>query len=133
MTFERRIQIDGSYNFFLGFDLRYTKYKLLERTDSGYFDMGDLSIMIEEVEKSYKKESQKIIYDKGNSYMNKVIYLYDRFPFVTYIKDILYNDEGKIISIGCITKKEIVKYIKDNKIKINRWDKNNCRCPLLYK
>ncbi|MBR5662744.1 MAG: hypothetical protein IKX00_03705 [Bacilli bacterium] len=133
MTFERRIRIDDRYNYFLGFDLKYTKQKFLERTDGGYFDLGDLSIMIEEVEKNFSKESKKIIYDKGNFYMNNVIYLYDRFPFIAYIRDILYNDEGKIIAIGYITKKEIVKYIKNNKIEINRWDKNNCRCPLLYK
>ena len=65
--------------------------------------------------------------------MNDIIYLYDRFSFVSYIKYILYNDEGKITSIGCINKDEIIDYIKANKIKFNRWDKSSCRCPLLYK
>ena len=65
--------------------------------------------------------------------MNDIIYLYDRFPFVSYIKDILYNDDGKITYLGCIKKDEIVDYIEANKIKIDRWDKSTCRCPLLYK
>ena len=90
--------------------------------------MGDLSIMIEDVEAKYNKESKEIIYDKDISYMNDVIYLFDRFSFVSYIKDIRYNGNG----FGYISRDEIIDYIKTNKIKINRWDKSSCRCPLLF-
>ena len=132
MTFERKIRINDR-DYFLGIELKYIKDKILKQTNGNGFDMGDLSIMIEEVESNYKKESKEIIYDKDITYMNDIIYLYDRFPFVTYIKDILYNEEGKITYLGCINKDEILDYIKANKIEINRWDKSSCRCPLLYK
>lgn len=132
MTFERKIRINNR-DFFLGIELKYIKDKKLIQANGNNFDMGDLSIMIQDVESNYQKESKEIIYDKEIPYMNDVIYLYDRFPFVSYIKDILYNDDGKITYLGCINKDEIVDYIEANKIKIDRWDKSTCRCPLLYK
>ncbi len=132
MTIERKIRINNR-DYFLGVELKYIKDKIIIQTNGNDFDMGDLSIMIKDVESNHKKDAKAIIYDKDISYMNDIIYLYDRFSFVSYIKDILYNDEGKITSIGCINKDEIIDYIKANKIKINRWDKSSCRCPLLYK
>lgn len=131
MTFERKIKINNR-DYFLGVELKYIKDKVLIQSNGNHFDMGDLSIMIQDVESNYKNESKEIIYDKDIPYMNDIIYLYDRFPFVSYIKDILYNDDGKITYLGCINKEEIVEYIRVNKIKINRWDKSSCRCPLLY-
>lgn len=131
MTFERKIRINNR-DYLLGIELKYIKDKILIQTNGNNFDMGDLSIMIDDVEVNYNHESKEIIYDKDISYMNDIIYLYDRFSFVSYIKDIVYNDAGKIIYLGCINKDEIIDYIKINKIKINRWDKSSCRCPLLY-
>ena len=131
MTIERNIGINNRY-YYLGIELKYDKNNMLRKLNGSYFDMGDLSIMIEEFELSYKKESTEIIYDKLNSYMNDIIYLYDRFPFISYIKDISYNDEGKITCIGTIDKEEIISYVQTNNIQLNRWDKESCRCPLLY-
>ena len=131
MTFERKIRINDR-DFFLGVELKYIENKILIQTNDNNFDMGDFGIMIQDVEANYKKESKEIVYDNVVSYMNDIIYLYDRFPFVSYIKDICYNDDGKITYLGCINKEEIIDYIKANNIKINRWDKSNCRCPLLY-
>ncbi|MBO4601250.1 MAG: hypothetical protein J5634_03375 [Bacilli bacterium] len=132
MTIERKIKINDRYHYFLGIELMYNADNCLCKADGSYFDMGDLSIMIDEFESRHEKDSKEIIYDKLNSYMNDIIYLYDRFPFVSYIKDVTYNDEGKITCVGCISKAEIIKYITNNKIEINKWDNSNCRCPLLY-
>ena len=131
MTIERKIRINNR-DYFLGVELKYIKDKILIQTNGNDFDMGDLSIMIQDVESNYKKNAKEIIYDKDISYMNDIIYLYDRFSFISYIKDIVYNEDGKITYIGCINKVEIIDYIKENKIKIDRWDKSSCRCPLLY-
>lgn len=131
MTIERKIKINNR-DYFLGIELKYNTNNMLRKFNGGYFDMGDLSIMIEEVQSNYLKESKIVIYDKSNSYMNDIIYLYDRFPFISYIREILYNDEGEISFISIINKDEITSYIKTNNIQLNRWDKDNCRCPLLY-
>lgn len=131
MTIERKIKINNR-DYFLGIELKYNANNMLRKFNDGYFDMGDLSIMIEEVQSNYLKESKTVIYDKSNSYMNDIIYLYDRFPFISYIREILYNDEGEISFISIINKDEITSYIKTNNIQLNRWDKDNCRCPLLY-
>ncbi len=131
MTFERKIRIDNR-DFFLGVELKYIKDKILIQTNGNNFDMGDLRIMIQEVESNYKKESKEMIYDKDISYMNDIIYLYDRFPFVSYIKDNVFDDEGRTAFGGCINKEEIIDYINKRNIELNRWDKDNCRCPLMY-
>lgn len=131
MVIERRIRINDR-NYYLGINLKYGKGKLLSKLNGKYFDMGDLSIMIETFEKNYKKDFKEYIYDKEISYMNDIIYLYDRFPFISYVKDIIYSEDGSISCIGSIDKDEIINYIKDNNIEINRWDKSDCHCPLLY-
>ncbi len=126
MIFERRIRINER-DYYLGIELKYDN-KLLVKSDGSYFDMGDFNIMIDYVEKSYEEESKKLIYDKENPAMNNTIYLYDRFPFICYIKESLYGGAGIIT----MDKDEIINYINTNKIQINRWDKKSCRCPLLY-
>lgn len=61
-------------------------------------------------------------------------YLYDRFPFISYIKDVTYDQsDNQIFQIGFIEKKEIDRYIKENNIKIGRFDGKKSICPLLYK
>ena len=129
MVIERKIVINNR-NYYLGIKLKYKKDEILVKEDETYFDMGDLSIMIDYVQDNYDKN---IIYDSVISYMNDIIYLYDRFPFISYIKDITYNDKGIITCIGNIEKDEFIKYINDNNIKLDRWDKKDIPCPLLYK
>ena len=131
MTIERKIKINGR-DYFLGIEIKYDKDNYLKKLNGSGFDMGDLSIMIEYFETNYQKDAKEFIYDELTPYMNDILYLYDRFPFVSYIKDILYNDAGHITYIGRIDKDEIDDYIKNNNINMNRWDKKNCRCPLLY-
>ena len=132
MVDERKIKLNNR-TYYLGIELKYKKGKILSKADGSYFDMGDLSIMIDYFEKKYKKDAKDFIYDKDIAFMDDVLYLYDRFPFVSYIKSVIFNDDGIITFTGCISKKEIIKYIKENKIKMNRWDKSESRCPLLYK
>lgn len=125
MIFERRIRINER-DYYLGVELKYDN-KLLVKSDGSYFDMGDFNIMIDYVEKSYEEESKKFIYDKENPAMNNTIYLYDRFPFVCYIKESLYGGAGIIT----MDKDEIINYINTNKIQINRWDKKKLPLPFI--
>lgn len=130
MLIERKIKINDN-NYMLGIDLKYNTKGIIVKNDDSYFDFGDFSLMIEYAEANYRKE---LIYDKTISYMNDIIYLYDYFPFISYIKDISYSrKDNSINQIGCIYKQEIIDYINIKKIKINRWDKSKCVCPLLYK
>ncbi len=129
MTIERKIRINNN-DYLLGFKLKYNNEGFLTKLDDSYFDLGDLSILIDSFEKSY---DANIKYDQNTKYMNDIIYLYDRFPFINYIKDIYYDKQGKIIQIAHIDKDEIIDYINLNKIEINKWDKDSCLCPLMYK
>ena len=131
MLIERRLRINDR-NYFLGIELKYNKNGALIKSDNSCFDMGDLGVMIDFFETELKKEGIKDVYDNRIAYMNDVIYLYDRFPFLKYIKDVSYDKEGKITEIGYIDRDEIIDYINSNKIELNKWDKNNCICPMLY-
>ena len=130
MVIERRIKLKDKH-YYLGIELKYDENKLLNKVDGSHFDMGDLSIMIETFEEELK-ESDIMLYDDLAWYMNDILYLYDRFPFVSYIKDVVYGQDGNIACYGCINKDEIEEYIKAHNIEMNRWDKKNCTCPLLY-
>ena len=131
MLIESRLRINDR-NYFLGIELKYNKNGALIKSDNSYFDMGDLGVMIDFFETELKKEGIRDVYDNRIAYMNDVIYLYDRFPFLKYIKDVSYDKEGKITQIGYIDRDEIIDYINSNKIELNKWDKNNCICPMLY-
>ncbi len=128
MVIEKRIKLGNSV-FLLGVEIRYRKQSLVKK-DGTYFDMGDFSTLILDVEKNYQGS---LDYDKNIGYMNDIIYLYDRFPFVNYIKDIT-NDKtsGEVVQIGCISREEIVDYINDNGILIGKFDGRKSVCPLLY-
>lgn len=127
MVFERKIRIDNR-DYYLGIELKYVKNKFLVKIDGSSFDMGDMSIMIDLVQNNYEKESKKTIYDNENFSMNNVLYLYDRFPFVCYIKESLYGNNAFIT----METDEIINYIKTYNIKMNQWDRSECICPLLY-
>lgn len=128
MVIEKRIKLGNSV-FLLGVEIRYRKHSLVKK-DGTYFDMGDFSTLISDVENNYQGS---LDYDKNIGYMNDIIYLYDRFPFVSYIKDITYDKaSGEVVQIGCISKEEIVDYIKDNGILIGKFDGRKSVSPLLY-
>lgn len=130
MVIERRIRLKNN-DYYIGFEINHDKDGFLIKTDGSYFDLGDISIMIKHFEESYKKD--KFLYDSKNLYMNDIIYLYDRFPFLSYIKDVLYATDNTPSTIGLIKKDEILDYIKTMNIEINKWDKSTAICPLLYK
>lgn len=75
----------------------------------------------------------EINYKDNGSFMNNIIYLYNQFPFLNYIKEITYTKENKISEIMYISKQEILNYIKKNNIKLDKFNENTCICPLLYK
>lgn len=128
MVIEKRIKL-GNAVFLLGVEIRYRKHSLVKK-DGTYFDMGDFSALILDVENNYQGS---LDYDKNIGYMNDIIYLYDRFPFVNYIKDITYDKtSGEVVQIGCISREEIVDYINDNGILIGKFDGRKSVCPLLY-
>lgn len=111
MIIERNIKIN-KINYLLGIEINYKDNGSLCKKDGSYFDLGDLSLMIEYVEKNYNKS---VLYDKNITFMNNIIYLYNQFPFLNYIKQ------------------EILNYIKKNNIKLDKFNENTCICPLLYK
>ena len=128
MVIEKRIKIKD-VNYLLGIEVKYNKNGILVKKDNTYFDIGDFNKVISCVESNYDSDC---IYDKRVYYMNDIIYLYDRFPFIDYIKDITYDSNNQITLIGTIKKEEIIDYIKTNNIRIGMFDGKKSICPLLY-
>lgn len=116
MRIERRIKLDQNI-YFVVVDVSYEKNEnginalLLNDYKDDYFDSGDLSLLIEQIEKEYTRE-KSLQYDKEICYMADVLYIYDRIPFLSEIKEVYTSGSNSI------SKDEIDKYIKDNDIKM---------------
>ena len=95
-------------------NLKFVNYK------NDHYDGGDFSTLLEEIEKNYTFEKANA-YDENISYMADVIYLYNRIPFLSGIRDeYLSSKDNTPYSLGYITKDEIEKYIKENNIKMHK-------------
>lgn len=123
MYIEKRVKL-RDINYYIRVELEYKRDEndniLLRMKDfkDDYYDGGDFSILIEEIEKNYTYEkAQK--YDKNISYMADVIYLYERIPFLSGVRDEYVSSKDNLpYTIGYIAKEEIEEYIKENNVKI---------------
>ncbi len=124
MQISKKIKINNNI-YYIVIDVEYKKhqnnfpYLCLKNYKDDYWDGGDCSILIEEVEKGYTKEKAKQ-YDNNIGFMSDVLYIYDRIPFISGVKDIYISKKDKIsYSEGFISKEEIDNYIEEFNIKMN--------------
>lgn len=127
MEIQKKLKL-GNNIYYVVVDLKYKKdnngiNKLcLKNYKNDYFDGGDFSLLIENVEKKYDVEIAKN-YDSNISLMADVLYLYDRIPYLSGIKDVYISDSDNLpYSIGYISREEIDRYIDNNDIKMNNID-----------
>lgn len=119
MKIEKRIKLKNNY-YYIVIDVEYKKSEngintlCLKNYKDDYWDGGDCTTLIEKIEKSYTTEKAKV-YEKDINFLADVMYIYDRIPFLSGIKDV-YISKNDILpySVGYISKSEIDKYIKDN-------------------
>ena len=124
MYIERKVTLKNSI-YFVRVELEYKSinniaHLCIKNYKDDYFDNGDFSNLIDLVEKSYSEEKVKK-YDENISYMANILYIYDRIPFLSGVKDVYISELNNIpYSIGYISIEDIEKYIKDNNIKMNK-------------
>ncbi len=125
MQISKKIKINNN-NYYIIVDVEYKKDEnnipklCLKNYSDDYWDGGDCSILIEEVEKSHTPEKAKAYYDKYIGFMSDVLYIYDRIPFISGIKDVYISEKNNMpYSFGYISKEEIENYIKKFHIKMN--------------
>ena len=125
MQILKKIKINNR-NYYAIIDLEYKKIQnnfpvlRLKNYKDDYWDSGDCSILIERIEENYSlKKAQQ--YDNNIAYMNDILYIYDRMPFISGIKDISISN-NMISEESYISKEEIEKYIKEFNIKMNHID-----------
>lgn len=124
MQISKKIKISNNLYYIL-VEVEYKKDQnnipslCLKNFKNDYWDGGDCSILIEEVEKNYTSEKARK-YDKTIGFMSDVLYIYDRIPFISGIKDIYISKNDNIpYSEAYISKEEIEDYIKKFNVKMN--------------
>lgn len=122
MLVEKRIKLRNNI-YYIGIEVEYKKKRniltlCLKNNIDDYYDGGNVSLIIEEVEKTYSEDKAKY-YDKSISFMADVLYIYNRIPILSYIKDVYISNKDDVpYASGYISKKEIDNYIKTNKVKM---------------
>lgn len=123
MQITKRIKINNNY-YYIVVDVEYKKkenvpHLCLKNYKDDYWDGGNCSLLIEEIEKSYTP-SKVQDYANHPGFISDILYIYERIPFISGIKDIyISKDDNIAFSEGYISKEEIDAYIKDFNIKMN--------------
>lgn len=107
----------GTIQYFIKVECIYKKkdnsYGLyLKNYSNDYFDGGDLSLLIEELETKYDYKKVEEQYKSNISFINDALYIYDNIPFISGLGDIFNKSES------FISKEELDVYIKDNNVKM---------------
>lgn len=118
MYIEKKVRLNNN-DYYVVVEVEYRNSEggqpmlcLKDYVDS-YWDGGDFSLLLEELEKNYTPKKAKY-YDKYIGFMADVLYLYERIPFLTAIRDVYVNSKDNLpYSTGSISKEEINRYIKD--------------------
>lgn len=136
MQILKKIKINNR-NYYAIIDLEYKKIQnnfpvlRLKNYKDDYWDSGDCSILIERIEENYSlKKAQQ--YDNNIAYMDDILYIYDRMPFISGVKDISISN-NMISEESYISKEEIEKYIKEFNIKMNHIDNFKLSDSLTWK
>ncbi len=128
MTITKLLKLNND-NYYIMVDVEYKNKNnminlCLKNYKEDYWDGGDCSILIENIEKNYTQD-KALIYDKNIYFMANILYIYDRMPFISGIKHIHYKQNDKfIISETYICKEEIDNYINKFNIKMKYQNTN---------
>lgn len=115
MTIEKRVNLDNNI-YYIVVEVKYKFDNIrtrlcLENYLDDYYDGGDFSILVEKIEKNYNKDKASC-YDKEIGFMADILYIYDRVPFLTGIREVCVN------SNSYISKEEIADYINMHNLKL---------------
>ena len=86
----KRIKINNNA-YYIIVDLEYKKSQMgfpilcLKNYKDDYWDDGDCTNLIKEIEKNYTQDKAKQ-YDENISYIADILYIYDRIPFIIGVK-----------------------------------------------
>ncbi len=122
MKILKKIKLNNT-NYYAVIELEYKQLESnfpvlrLKNYKDDYWDGGDCSILIEKIEENYSlKKAQQ--YDNNISYMADIVYIYDRMPFISGVKEIIFSN-NMAVEESYISKEEIEKYIKEFNVKMN--------------
>lgn len=123
MEITKKIKLGNNY-YYIVVDLEYKKHEegfavlCLKEYSDNYWDSGNWSLLIDKIEKSYNLNDIKK-YNINNQYMMDVIYIYERIPFISGIKEICISTKDNVVSFeSYISKDEIEDYIENFNIQV---------------
>jgi len=123
MLITKRIKL-GTIDYYIKYDCIYktedgiTQLCLKDYKDD-YYDGGDLSELIKQLEDKYDYDLIKRKYDCFAGFLNDCLYIYEHIPFISGIGDMYVSSKDNVLtSISCITKEELDDFIKENKIEL---------------
>jgi len=117
MIIKRNIKLNNT-QYYITVDCLYKSTRLcLKNYNDDYYDSGDLSLLIREIEQQYNCDLINKKYKTNIPYINDILYIYDNIPFINGAGDIYSNSESYI------SKFELDDFIKKNNIKMNNQSK----------
>lgn len=122
MIIEKRVRLNNSIYYVLvdveyRIDERSFTRLCLKELDECY-DGSNFSLLIEKIEMDYDSSKPKM-YDSDIRLMGDVLFIYDRIPFLSGIKDVYITDNDNLpYSVGFISKSEIDKYIEEHNVEM---------------
>lgn len=117
MQIEKKINLRNN-NYYVIIDVEYKKDKYgypslcLKNFKDDYWDGGDFNVLIDKIEKNYTCEKAEF-YDENIPYMADVLYIYDRIPFLSGIKEVYVSNNNSLpYSTTYTSVEEIKEYIE---------------------
>lgn len=124
MTIYKKLKLKNNI-FYILFEVEYKKTKdnmpslCLRDYQNDYYDDGNLSLLLKKVQEHYRLINLDN-YDKSIYLMANILYIYEKIPFLSAIKEVFWTKNSNEISeMTIIKKEEIEKYIKNFNIKLN--------------
>jgi len=123
MKINKRIKLKDK-NYYISIDCEYNMANdghanlELKNYKDKYYDSGDLSILIEEIENNYNDSTYRK-YDERSWFITDCLYIYDNIPFISGIGDYTLSTDGVISLVSYISKEELDEYIKSYNVAMN--------------
>lgn len=122
MIINRRINLGGNI-YFIKYECSYkckNNINILYLNNNNSYDGGNLSILINELEKRYDKKLVKDKYKIDIPFLIDILYIYEYIPFIKGIGDIsIGKNDNSVNELSYISKEELDSFINDNNILID--------------
>lgn len=120
MITEKRIRLNN-IDYYIELKTHYIDYKndrgilckdmlCLDDGLNSYYDGHDLDDLIKRIEDNYDYDKVKSFYKRSVPFINNVLFIYDRIPFISGIKVIYLDSNKEVKSTDYVSSDDIKNY-----------------------